>query len=337
MKGGKMNVFLTRPKRWALLVASVFLLATLAAMPATAFAEEPAPGGALGLIPDTDEVIESMRPYSQGINPRLSALPLPSSYDNSGNYPAVGNQGYQGSCVGWAVAYAYKSAQDKLDHGYLIPFSPSYVYNQLTERTEWTIVDGTKYDNTGIKVADAMELVANQGICPLSEMPYDATDPDTTPTDIQKASAYPHRSTGYYTTTVKGYTTQNTVDCKTAIASTGGVVLSIPIYSDFGAISTSNPVYDQYSGTLQGWHAVCLVGWDDARRAFKFINSWGDWWGIGGYGWISYDIVDHTQAFPKVGDRSVAGYAMYDLVESLTVAFNANGGSVSTASKSVML
>lgn len=36
-------------------------------------------------------------------------------------------------------------------------------------------------------------------------------------------------------------------------------------------------------------HAVLLVGWDDARGAWKIKNSWGTAWGQGGYGWVSYE------------------------------------------------
>ena len=40
-----------------------------------------------------------------------------------------------------------------------------------------------------------------------------------------------------------------------------------------------------------GRHGICLIGYDDEKEAFKFINSWGTNWGIDGYGWISYDFV----------------------------------------------
>ena len=35
-------------------------------------------------------------------------------------------------------------------------------------------------------------------------------------------------------------------------------------------------------------HAVVLVGYDNARNAFKFINSWSNEWGEGGFGRIDY-------------------------------------------------
>jgi|GEM_PF-714511 len=37
-------------------------------------------------------------------------------------------------------------------------------------------------------------------------------------------------------------------------------------------------------------HAIVLVGWDDARQAWRLRNSWGTGWGESGYMWIRYGI-----------------------------------------------
>ena len=43
---------------------------------------------------------------------------------------------------------------------------------------------------------------------------------------------------------------------------------------------------------LRGYHAILVVGYDDAEDGrFQFLNSWGDGWGDGGYGTISYDMI----------------------------------------------
>jgi hypothetical protein len=57
-------------------------------------------------------------------------------------------------------------------------------------------------------------------------------------------------------------------------------------------------------GNSIGGHAVLVIGYDDRRRAFKLINSWGRKWGDGGYGWINY------RYFGRVANE---GYVVKDL------------------------
>jgi C1A family cysteine protease len=44
--------------------------------------------------------------------------------------------------------------------------------------------------------------------------------------------------------------------------------------------------------SVVGGHAICIVGYDDRKRLFKFENSWGPHWGDHGYGFVSYGYMD---------------------------------------------
>ena len=61
-------------------------------------------------------------------------------------------------------------------------------------------------------------------------------------------------------------------------------------YYNNGFNTTQNPYIWNTSGQVdyRMGHAILIVGYDDNYNAFKFINSWGQNWGNGGYGWISY-------------------------------------------------
>ncbi|MDR1800864.1 MAG: InlB B-repeat-containing protein [Lachnospiraceae bacterium] len=303
---------------------------------------------ALGLLVDTD--LPSEHESTLVTAPDIS---LPSSFDNTSVYPSPGNQGAQGSCVAWAVAYAYKTYQDALDHGWGVSstsskFSPSYVYNQINFG-----VDGGSY------ITDAFDLMVGQGCVSLASMPYDQYDWLTQPTQAQKTAAYQHRASDWY---YKLYPSLDYI--KDIIYTKGGTVIGIPVYPDFDNISSSNQIYDNKSGNSRGNHAITLIGWDDSKSAFKFINSWGTGWGLSGYGWITYSFVtdnviyymdDYVESTPTgytvsydangglgaPASQSVSAGSYVTIAsapttpKSYTLSFNANGGSVSTTSKSV--
>lgn len=239
----------------------------------------------LGCLLDSDAAIEARLLYQT-----VDESSLPSSFDNTSQYPSPGNQGTQGSCTSWAVAYAYKSHQERMDYGYKTwsdgtKFSPSFVYNQ-------TVVgnDGGSY------ISSAFSLLVNSGDCTLRDMPYNQNDYKTKPNELQKQKASVHKAKQWFTT--KGVS-----NIKKNIIDTGGVVIGIPVYPDFDKITWSNQVYDDVSGTSRGNHAICLIGYDDAKGAFKFINSWGGNWGLSGYGYIAYSLIEKL---------NTAGYVMID-------------------------
>jgi len=65
----------------------------------------------------------------------------------------------------------------------------------------------------------------------------------------------------------------------------------------------SGGVYREKIGKLLGHHALVAVGYDDAKKGVKVLNSWGSGWGEKGFGWIDADF------FPKVVARA---YVIYD-------------------------
>ncbi len=53
----------------------------------------------------------------------------------------------------------------------------------------------------------------------------------------------------------------------------------------------------EYTGPSTGGHAMAVVGYDDAKQAFKVRNSWGADWGEAGYCWIGYDTFLNPDPF----------------------------------------
>jgi C1A family cysteine protease len=249
----------------------------------------------LGCIMETPEMLESI-PKAEPLEGRAA---LPSVVDLSDKMPAPGNQGSQNSCTAWAVAYAYKSFQEKIEHNWDLNnsnhiFSPAYVYNQINGGVD-----------RGSYISKAMNLIVNQGVCSLQDMPYTAGDYWSQPTNYQKQRAAKYKALNYMYIEAGDVATM-----KAHLAAGDALTAGIPVYPDFDNLSASNPIYDNASGTLEGYHAICFVGYDDSKRAFKFINSWGTGYGQGGYGYMSYDLVTRFQ---------INSFLMTDIIDSNNV------------------
>lgn len=242
----------------------------------------------MGCIPPTKEKIESFPKV-----PELAlAETMPAVVDLTSNFPVPGDQGQQGSCVAWATAYAYKTFQEKLQHQWSLTtknhiFSPAYVYNQINGG-----------EDSGAYIDDAMKLFVAQGVCSWAAMPYRDYDYTTQPNTSQRREAAGYKAISWGTI---GQGDVNAI--KSHIAAGDAIVVGIPVYPDFDNISQWDPVYDDASGTLRGYHAICFVGYDDTKEAFKFINSWGSGWGLNGFGYMSYSLVQQLD---------IVGYVMTD-------------------------
>ena len=86
------------------------------------------------------------------------------------DFPLPGDQGRQNSCVGWALGYAIKTYQERVEHGWSLEapehrFSPAYIYNQLNGGRD-----------TGSSISHALNLVVDRGVATLARMPYDDSD-----------------------------------------------------------------------------------------------------------------------------------------------------------------
>lgn len=213
---------------------------------------------------------------------RLSSIPqmqrhrayLPAQVDLSSRLPAPGMQGQGGTCAGWAVGYALGSYYS--GRGPAAPLSPSYVFNQISV-TPGQCLPG------GASLLSALELLQRQGSVPLGEFPYSDTDCARLPGPNLQASAGRFRIGSF-----ERLDKTRLDDVKGALAQ--GRPVAFGMWIDYATLEHLRPgeVYDRLRAPSAVGHAMVLAGYDDARQAFRMLNSWGESWDESGYGWISY-------------------------------------------------
>lgn len=203
----------------------------------------------------------------------MAAQRLPSSF--LPDRIQVRDQGKEGTCVGFAASYI-KNYQERKNHpgrGYTT--SPRFVYSECKK------VDGIAGEGTFPRVA--MDVLRQSGTCLESTLPYVAKE---TPTISQ--SAYEEAKQFV----IKAYAKiQSFEEIKTALMNEGPVMAGVIVTDSF--VYPTNGVIGEPEGKWWGGHAIALDGWDDSRKAFRFINSWGVSWGDQGYAWLPYSFLTY--------------------------------------------
>ncbi|MBU3580454.1 BON domain-containing protein [Polynucleobacter sp. AP-Capit-er-40B-B4] len=228
-----------------------------------------------GLQPATPEQIKRLpvaRKYRGYIPPQV---------DLTSRMLLPGYQGPQSSCVAWAVAYSaesyYANNTNPINSRKRFVGSPAFIYNQLT-------TDKNRCQS-GTTVIDALSLLKQQGVPNLSEFPYYENSCSEIPSEQVRVSAENQRISDFH------YIQRNDKESIKAQLYAGHPVIfgmNVPqSFLDFRGRS----IYSDLSSGAPNAHAMVLVGYDDNKSAFKVINSWGDWWGDKGYGWIDYDTL----------------------------------------------
>ncbi|MCH2044714.1 MAG: C1 family peptidase [Saprospiraceae bacterium] len=202
--------------------------------------------------------------------------------------PRRRNQGQQGSCVGWASAYAARSILEAASTGKdpdRIAFSPSFLYNQI------------KVNNNcqGSYTSEALEKMRRDGLIALSEFPYNPNSCMKRPTNQQLREAQKHVIRGYNRLTQSGKNYDVDLNAiRQNIAQKAPVIIAMNVPPSFHHVRGKlwTPQYSERAKVRSfGGHAMCLIGYDDNYKggAFEIMNSWGSNWGDDGICWIRYE------------------------------------------------
>jgi hypothetical protein len=241
---------------------------------------------------DEDVVVEDPKPAGLDLLGRdeLEQLPvveppdvpnLPAAVDLRPDFPPPGDQGGLGSCVAFATTYALRSylerkadgkplvdAAGAADHGRV--FSPAFTYNNIP-----------RGPNGGSTFPYALSFLHKYGALPWTESPYDGTrvGPPADSSQLKRAEIW--RIGGWGRVDIK------TRGLKAFLATRTPVLFGAMVDQGFQEAKTGH-VWKSKVEPVLGGHAMVLVGYDDAKGAYRAQNSWGPAWGDGGTGWIDY-------------------------------------------------
>ncbi len=242
-----------------------------------------------GVTPDDPDELAKTPRYVSMRSKSAAAAALPASVDMTEKMPPVGRQKH-GDCTAWAVAYAAKTFQEGIEEAWDITidthiYSPSWLFNQIV---------GNRTDCYGSGVNSAINVIVNKGIDTLVGFPYDSEGCSAQPdaNSFARAAQYKAAENQY----LGRGSLQTTQNIKEILANGNVVIFAVNGFQDLVDLDESNPIFNDTSNQLNWSHAMVIVGYDDSKQAFKFINSWGTSWGLDGYGWMSYNLTSNDSA-----------------------------------------
>lgn len=202
------------------------------------------------------------------------------------------HQGRQGSCVGWASAYAARTILHSRATGQSpnqVAFSPSYLYNQIA-------LSGCQ----GAYMLDAMKSMSQNGALPFRDFRYDERTCSKEPSSSERRVGQQYKIKGYNRLTMGGTNyTPDMVAIKQNLAQGAPVVIGMQVGGSFMSRMVNQdmwiPTRTDYNMRGFSGHAMCVIGYDDNKQggSFQIMNSWGNDWGNNGIAWVRYPDFKH--------------------------------------------
>lgn len=277
-------------------------------------------GYGTGLKPPSDadwEQIRNLPILVDSVEPMLS--PLPTRVDNSETpwFPPIGDQGAEGSCVLWSMAYYIKTFQEAKEHGWDLSgcaweggmhgypslacqdtiFSPDFIYHLINGGVD-----------SGSNVLDAIAAMSGLGAATWAKMPYDETEFMTWPSEAAWRQAPLYRADGYW---ILNVTTDEGIQNLKVILANENLAM-VRVNSQYYSVLSEEDLWttDTYT-SLETNHLTTVVGYDDnfgpyteggveKFGAFKVANSHGlgMWENVpDGFFWISPETMKQYNQF----------------------------------------
>ena len=182
------------------------------------------------------------------------------------------------TCVG-------KTGASIVSAGLREELSSIYLYAKCKKLDGIPHLDGT-YPRT------ACQVLVDHGICTDKTLPYSMmSNPMPTLKTIHHAEAASRKVTRYARA-------NGIADIRQALAN-GHLLMGCLMIGDNFINCNDNTVIGTPTGNLYGYHAITVCGFSDTRQALRIANSWGKWWGDGGFAWLSYNVLNQPMHWPE--------------------------------------
>lgn len=193
------------------------------------------------------------------------------------------SQGKIGSCTANATSNAilfFLKRSKKQE------FQPSRLYIYYFSR----LIENNIEIDSGCEIRNVMKAVANYGACEEDLVPYIIEN-----FKIRPDNFYIKRGKSKIKNFKYLSVDQELINIKNCLFQGYPILLGIELYEsseyDENLKSGIIPIPDTNNERYLGGHCILLMGYDDEKSIFCFLNSWGDGVGDNGYFYIAYEYL----------------------------------------------
>lgn len=254
-----------------------------------------------GLLPD-DGTYDTLPTKTELLT--RDYVTIPSKYSLVKYCPSVESQDDYHTCVGWATAYAARTIAEAVKYGWTDKnkitseaFSPLFVYALIAKDDYGRPPTNC---NCGSHIYSALQLMKEKGVPKFSS--FDVLCANSVGSELYPQALH-YKIDDYFTlfNNPRANAVVKIQSVKKSLSEDCPVIISMRVEKSF---MSAGQIWDGKAGGFQGYHAMCVVGYDDEKYggAFCVMNSWGNDWGDNGFVWI------HYSDFAKYVDRAYEIY-----------------------------
>jgi C1A family cysteine protease len=215
--------------------------------------------------------LPDLRDHFYGVVHRIPKK-LPRKADLRRFCSPVEDQGTLGSCTGNALAGALEYLE-RISNVAFEDLSRLFIY--YNER----LLENSVSVDSGAQIRDGIKTLVKQGVCSEKSWPYIISKFTVKPPKSCYKEALDHQ--------VIDYQRLSTLDeMRSCLADGFPFVFGFTVYESFESqkvAQTGIMSMPSKNERAIGGHAVCAVGYDDAKKMLLVRNSWGSGWGMDGY------------------------------------------------------
>lgn len=210
-----------------------------------------------------------------------SADPMPKIVDLRRACPPVYNQGNLGSCTANAAVFLVQyTEKEQTKTKRPVPSRLFHYYNTR-------VLQGTVNQDSGASIRNALKAFGS-GYCNETLWPYMPMQFKDKPSKAAYDAARGHILGDMMYARIQ----QSEAAIKQSLLNNDPVTFGFTVYNSFMRVGKDGMIpLPGKSETVEGGHAIAIVGYDDAKKCFIIRNSWGAGWGASGYAYMPYDYI----------------------------------------------